>query len=143
MLSSDKLKAYASFDHLADSENWDNNFEGDLTVKSPLQLTQTDPLQTIRPYFAKQADTEEIRHSAPTRSPNRNTADSSKQPALSPQKPQPFLKKLALPSRPAAAFTEDPVEDYSDLFPANDAVFERKLGALKVSQDILMCADRS
>ena len=69
MLSSEKLKAYASFETVTEEANWDDNFEGDLTVKSPLQLTKSDPLQTIRPFYPKRADTEQIRNTAPSKSP--------------------------------------------------------------------------
>ncbi|KAI4189385.1 MAG: hypothetical protein L6R41_001493 [Letrouitia leprolyta] len=50
LLSAEKLKAYASFETVTEEANWDENFEGDLTVKSPLQLTNLDPMKTIRPY---------------------------------------------------------------------------------------------
>lgn len=50
LLSAEKLKSYASFETVTEEENWDENFEGDLTVKSPLQLIHLDPLKTIRPY---------------------------------------------------------------------------------------------
>ncbi|KAL8711288.1 MAG: hypothetical protein Q9220_004185 [cf. Caloplaca sp. 1 TL-2023] len=72
LLSAEKLKAYASFESVTEEENWDENFEGDLTVKSPLQLTNSDPLKTIRPYYPHRANTEQIRHTAPTKSPEQN-----------------------------------------------------------------------
>lgn len=62
LLSAEKLKAYASFETVAEEENWDENFEGDLTVKGPLQLTHSDPLKTIRPYHPHLADTEQKKH---------------------------------------------------------------------------------
>ncbi|KAL8953799.1 MAG: hypothetical protein Q9222_000364 [Ikaeria aurantiellina] len=72
LLSAEKLKAYASFETVTEEENWDENFEGDLTVKSPLQLTNSDPLKTIRPYYPHRANTEQIRQTAPTQSPEQN-----------------------------------------------------------------------
>ncbi|KAL8802572.1 MAG: hypothetical protein Q9182_003737 [Xanthomendoza sp. 2 TL-2023] len=71
LLSAEKLKAYASFETVTEEENWDENFEGDLTVKSPLQMTNSDPLRTIRPYYPTRANSEQIKHEAPTRSPER------------------------------------------------------------------------
>ncbi|KAL8766462.1 MAG: hypothetical protein Q9209_006756 [Squamulea sp. 1 TL-2023] len=71
LLSAEKLKAYASFETVTEEENWDENFEGDLTVKSPLQVTNADPLRTIRPYNSQRANTEQIKHNAPSRSPDR------------------------------------------------------------------------
>ncbi|KAL8874348.1 MAG: hypothetical protein Q9174_000299 [Haloplaca sp. 1 TL-2023] len=70
LLSAEKLKAYASIETVTEEENWDDNFEGDLTVKSPLHLTNSDPLKTIRPYYPKPAGAEQIKHTAPTRSPD-------------------------------------------------------------------------
>ncbi|KAI9813876.1 MAG: hypothetical protein M1826_002363 [Phylliscum demangeonii] len=49
MLSAEKLKAYAASDATADKENWDDQFEGDLTVRTPFGLLDPDPLRTIRP----------------------------------------------------------------------------------------------
>ncbi|KAL8727390.1 MAG: hypothetical protein Q9166_006062 [cf. Caloplaca sp. 2 TL-2023] len=71
LLSAEKLKAYASFETVTEEGNWDENFEGDLTVKSPLQVTNSDPLRTIRPYYPQRANTDQIKHDAPTRSPER------------------------------------------------------------------------
>lgn len=55
MLSSEKLKAYASFETVTEEANWEGNFEGDLTMKNPSQLAESDPLQTIRAYHPRHA----------------------------------------------------------------------------------------
>ncbi|KAL8857320.1 MAG: hypothetical protein Q9178_006086 [Gyalolechia marmorata] len=70
LLSAEKLKAYASFETVTEEENWDENFEGDLTVKSPLQVTNSDPLRTIRPYYPQRANTDQIKHDKPSLSPD-------------------------------------------------------------------------
>lgn len=118
---------------MAEEENWDNNFEGDLTVNTSLQLTDTDPLQTIRPYSAKKSSPEENDDLRRRPSQDRTPSGSSKPRPPSPNKAQALHKQLLLPSRPTALFREDSIEDYSDLFATNDAVFDRKVGALKVS----------
>ncbi|KAL8695313.1 MAG: hypothetical protein Q9218_000212 [Villophora microphyllina] len=69
LLSAEKLKAYASFETVTEEENWDDNFEGDLTVRSPLHLTHSDPLRTIRPYYPQPADAEQIKNTRPSLSP--------------------------------------------------------------------------
>ena len=56
LLSSEKLKVFASFETVTEETNWDENFEGDLTVKSSLQPADSDPLQTIRPSYSRHAD---------------------------------------------------------------------------------------
>ncbi|KAI9678081.1 MAG: hypothetical protein M1817_006025 [Caeruleum heppii] len=126
MLSADKLKAFASVDTVADEENWDDNFEGDLTVKSPLHLTETDPLQTIRPYFPKQANAEQIRQSAPTRSPERKHI---KLRASPPPKAHPQRKTHAVNGRPRKIQREGSVEDYSELIATNDEAFRKRFSA--------------
>lgn len=136
MLSSEKLKTYASFETVTEESNWDDNFEGDLTVKSPMQLTESDPLQTIRPYYPSRADTNEIKHTAPTRSPSRKSSVTGPlQTMVTPnQAPKPTKAATApITSRQTLLYRESPVEDYSDLILANDGVFEGKLELNKVS----------
>ncbi|KAI4259390.1 MAG: hypothetical protein LQ352_000799 [Teloschistes flavicans] len=69
LLSAEKLKAYASFETVTEEENWDDNFEGDLTVKSPMQLTNADPLKTIRPHYPQPTYEEQTKSTASSRSP--------------------------------------------------------------------------
>ncbi|KAI9876428.1 MAG: hypothetical protein M1830_006531, partial [Pleopsidium flavum] len=125
MLSSEKLKAYASFETVTEEENWDNNFEGELTVKSPMRLIETDPLQTIRPYHPSKADSNHSKKKSPTKaaewkSPQRITQ------RVAPRPLQQGQKKLAKPPIPTMAYMEKSTEDYSDLIACNDGVFERK-----------------
>lgn len=61
LLSSEKLKAYASFETVTEETNWDHNFEGDLTMAGQPLRTDYDPLQTIRPYYPKHVDTAQVR----------------------------------------------------------------------------------
>ena len=129
LLSSEKLKAYASFETVTEESNWDDNFEGDLTMKSPLQLINSDPLQTIRAYHPKRAGSNEIKTAAPTKSPE------PKIPQLTlPQAEAalPSRRKYVAPASPAPAhtalhYTEDSIEDYSDLVAANEGAFESSL----------------
>ncbi|KZF25666.1 cytokinesis protein sepH [Xylona heveae TC161] len=129
MLSSDKLKAFASAETAAEEENWDDNFEGELTMKSPLQIAEPDPMQTIRPYVPKGTSPEGIQHPLHSRSRRSSSFD------LEPQLPEPRLQRLQMkappPVRPAALFRENSVEDYSDLVASNDSLFEKKLINLK------------
>lgn len=67
MLSSEKLKAYASFETVTEETNWDDNFEGDLTMKNPSQLVESDPLQTIRAYQPRHSDTNPTKNNGTTR----------------------------------------------------------------------------
>ncbi len=124
MLSSEKLKAYASFETVTEEENWDNNFEGELTVRSPMRLTENDPLQTIRP------------HQPNTSAPRPNKKTSPKKPAelksprsttqrTAPRQPQQVQNKVVKPLH-TTAYKDKTIDDYSDLIANNDGVFERK-----------------
>lgn len=61
LLSSEKLKAYASFETVTEETNWDDNFEGELTMTGQSLTTEYDPLQTIRPYYPKHVETPQTR----------------------------------------------------------------------------------
>ena len=143
LLSSEKLKTYASFETVTEETNWDENFEGDLTVKSPMQLTAADPLKTIRPYFPSRADTNEIQHTAPSKSPRRKgsqptprqTATGSVPP---PKRPATKESLPAQPTQPTLLYRENDVEDYSDLILENDGDFERKLVLSKVRLQLFL-----
>ena len=132
MLSPDKLKAYASFVSLGDEENWDNNFEGDLTVNESSGISDHDPLQTIRPYSAKKTSPEREEAEVRRMSERRTPSGASKPRPESPAKSQPIHKQLVSLSQPTQRYREDSVEDYSDLVATNDAVFDHHVGALRV-----------
>ena len=123
LLSSEKLKAYASFEAVTEEANWDDEFEGELTVKSPLQVTKSDPLQTIRPYYPKNADTARMQHAAPTKSPPSKGRKVKVGPSLHNKKLSPKPAKV-LP--PIMSYGEDSAEDYSDLVVLDDADFTRR-----------------
>ena len=69
LLSSEKLKAFASFETVTEEVNWDDEFEGDLTVKSPLQVTEPDPLETIRPFHSSRTNAKVSKNSATSKPP--------------------------------------------------------------------------
>ncbi|KAE8453022.1 hypothetical protein EG329_012209 [Mollisiaceae sp. DMI_Dod_QoI] len=135
MLSSDRLKAFASFEVPNDeNDNWDNNFEGDLvTIKGPRKNVEPDSheLETIRPYKVKPTVvTQNIKPTLVPKASSRKTSRSEPPRPKSPVKAQ-AAYKFALPARPAAMFREQSVEDYSDLFLDNDSIFDRRLSVIK------------
>ena len=137
MLSSEKLKAYASFETVTEEANWDDNFEGDLTVKSPLQLTKSDPLQTIRPFYPKRADTEQIQHTAPTKSPEPKSppfAGHRAKVTTNPNTRESFAKSTAAP--PIMSYGEHPAKGDSDLVVENDTAADRIQSIRKVMHRI-------
>ena len=134
LLSSEKLKAYASFETVTEETNWDDNFEGDLTVKSPLQLTESDPLQTIRPFYPKRANTTQTKHTAPTNSPDprlvRAASRRNHTPLALHQMQSPSKSSAALPG--VNSFEEVSGETYSDGVIGHESTFDGKLLSNKV-----------
>lgn len=124
LLSSDKLKAFASFETVTEEANWDDNFEGDLTVKSPLQLTETDPLDTIRPYNPRRSNTSQAKVTNSNKSaPLKVSPVVSRRVMAAPavhQKQSPAKPKVVLPT--AKCYTESSEDDFSDLIAHGTAV---------------------
>jgi hypothetical protein len=135
MLSSDRLKAFASFEVASEeNDNWDNNFEGDLvTIKGPQNYVEPDSheLETIRPYRMLPAIvTQDVKPAVAPKTTGRRPSSSAPVRAKSPVKAQ-AQAKFVLPSRPSAMYREQSVEDYSDIFVDNDNVFDRRLDIVK------------
>lgn len=129
LLSSERLKAFASSDGPSVRDASDNSVEGEATLKAPVQSEETDPLQTIRPVPRKPSKEEDGQQKGRSR---RTTSKGSylSIPILGrPATPQPRPPRQA---HPAAFYEESAVEDYSDLIEANDDVLERKLGVFQV-----------
>ncbi|CAL3971303.1 hypothetical protein PZA11_007826 [Diplocarpon coronariae] len=135
MFSSDRLKAFASFEMTNDeNDNWDSNFEGDLlTIKGPRKIVEPDSheLETIRPYRIKPTVVTQNIIPIPAAKPPSRKTSRSEPPRLKPPVKTQAEHKFALPERPAAIFQEQAIEDYSDLFIDNDSVFNRRLSIIK------------
>lgn len=128
LLSSEKLKAYASFETVTEEANWDDEFEGELTVKSPLQAVKPDPLQTIKAYHPKQAN------ATPVRSPPSSSRKSKPSSNTRPRKSSKSSKILP----PIMSYGEDPTEDYSDLIVMDDTSFNRPKLSTTVSLFVIL-----
>lgn len=116
------------------SDNWDENFEGDLiTIKGPRRFAEPDyqELETIRPYPIKPKTNHDLKPPAPTNLVRKRSM-TLPQPPKTANKNQP-TSKFALPARPAALFREQTIEDYSDLYFENESVFDRRMSATKVT----------
>ena len=136
LLSSDRLKAFASFENTSEeNENWDDNFEGDLiTIKGPHKAAEADSheLETIRPYKVRPAVVTNIHPVVGAKNNGRKVSNAILSRPKSPIKAQ-VESKCVLPSRPAAMYREQLVDDYSDLFVDNDSIFDRRLNIVKVT----------
>lgn len=139
-MSSDRLKSFASFEAPNDeTDNWDNNFEGDLiTIQGPRRIVEPDTheLETIRPYKPKPTVvTQNVKPAVASKSFSRKTSRSEPPRPKSPVKAQVgghVGPKFVLPARPAVMYREQSVEDYSDLFVDNESIFDRRLSINKV-----------
>ena len=125
LLSSEKLKAFASFETVTEEANWDDNFEGDLTVKSPLQLGESDPLDTIRPYNVRRPNTSQPKIVTSNKSALPKTSRVISRRTMA----APTLHSKQTPAKPkivlsaAKSYTESSEDDFSDLI-AHDTTFE-------------------
>lgn len=130
LLSSDKLKSFASINEGRGDSSYDDDFEGELmTIKGPSHFQDLDPQeQTIRPppRRVEKATTGSPRahHRAKSSLSRPAGALSSSHQHKSP--PKSHFNKFEIPSRPDVFYREQSVEDYSDLFVENDSVFDRK-----------------
>ena len=145
LASAERLKSFANNDGA--NESWDDNFEGDLTVRcpanpprSPLKkaFEEDDPnMQTIRPYVQRRPSDLE-----PPDTPELLRPSTAAPPEGSPSKHQvmkPRKKFNVLPLAPNATggrrltsnFREDGSEDYSDLAPFNESSFVKKVDLMK------------
>lgn len=162
LLTSEKLKQYASFDVIPEGdgkvEAWDGEFEGSLTVRSPYLLAKGDALETVRPFFPPRATTNEIRHNAPASSVPRKVSGGQDERKVS-KESQPRtqilrpMQKTTASSRakqinavskkptPVVAvnkdqYREDDEEDYTDLVPEDEALFKAKLAGFSPNRPL-------
>ncbi|KAH6696972.1 cell division control protein [Plectosphaerella plurivora] len=137
LLSSDKLKAFASIDARNDSSTYDDDFDGELmTIKGPQHYQDFDSLdRTIRPLPRKKSDkfADPTKPPSPSKTSPRKASHARKPShAKSPSKSHLHLgggggNRFELPARPDLAYREQSVEDYSDLFFDNDHVFDQRV----------------
>lgn len=133
LLSAEKLKAFASFETVTEEANWDNNFEGDLSVKNPLHLTESDPLETIRPSYPRRTNAQQSESSLTTKPSDLKRSPTAAcravaLPAVHQQQP-PKKTKPILPS--ARTYSKPHAEAFSDLI-TYDAVFSGTLSGKMV-----------
>jgi hypothetical protein len=143
LFSSDRLKAFASFETVTEQAEYG---DGEATVKSSLNLQhfQRTP-QGFAPKATGSAKANDAKARAtilPSWSTSAITEVEERQDA---QPKTAFLRgipkaahmpktKLAALARPSQLFREDSAEDYSDLLPADEDAFERRLAAMQYHQ---------
>ena len=135
LLSAEKLKSYASFETVTREANWDDNFEGDLTVKSPLQPSASNPTQMVPLINAKASKSSgkkpsPVKKQVAVKSPPNSSRLSKTSQSNNAGKTSGKPKSLA----PIMSYGENEDDDFSELIVTDDAVFDRAPLATKVSQ---------
>ncbi|GAO18878.1 hypothetical protein UVI_02045960 [Ustilaginoidea virens] len=138
LLSSDKLKAFASTNDLTiDTDNYDDDFEGELlTIKGLAHQREEAQEQTLRPAPRRAATSANVKHHQGTGldlgTTDAANAANATPPAVSGRPGSDSLVKaprgdyFELPPRPDAAVREQSLEDFADLFVDNDNAFGRQ-----------------
>lgn len=128
MLSSEKLKAFASLDGTVLKS--DDSFEEfDDPFGRSLQAGEPDPLKTIRPSPSQQTGTGTPQGPQMRRGPPLNTS-------INPSHGGQMIQNSSSPirqQRPPGFYKENSVEDYSDIIIDNEDVLDRKISAFQVS----------
>lgn len=127
MLSSEKLKAFASLDGTMlkseDSfDDFDDTGRNSLPSDSEIETIRPSPL---RKSMAETPGAQNLPRNQPSKNPLSNMQNV---PVLTPN-PVPPMRQ----PRPASFYKENSIEDYSDLIMANEDVLDKKLGAFQVS----------
>lgn len=133
LLSSEKLKQFASFATVTEEANWNDNFEGDLTVKNQSQMSHSDPLETIRPSQARYAESKPSESSSSSSPEQKRQSKATRGSAILPtvhQSKPPIPAKQLLAS--TSSYAESEEEDYSDLIADDETTFDVKFGIKKV-----------
>lgn len=138
LFSGDRLKAFASFEAVTELGDYG---DGEATVKSPLNLHQYSSFPKVSGQKAAErsrAANGKSMVSAPTSRTTSSEDRNDGQPKTAILRGVP--KATQLPRTKASAlsrsqlFREDSVEDYSDLLPADEGAFEKKLAAMQYAQ---------
>lgn len=126
MLSSDKLKSYATFER-PPINGWNDYPDDDTTLKSPLPvMKRLDPLETVRPHSPNKNKDARTKHETAFKMPHRLTSQPKTQILRAPVKLSQAAGRPHALKRTSSIFREDPVEDYSDLIAKDDVALDQK-----------------
>lgn len=134
LLSSDKLKQFASLELPIGEDNWDNSFQGQLAFNDTSQTSPSDPLETIRPSQAKRGD---LRHRNPSLtqpSPPQRHSEAPREDKILPTPNQIDSLSVIKQQTPSTlSYRESDEEDYSDIIADDATTFDVKIGIKKVA----------
>ncbi|ERF70625.1 Cytokinesis protein sepH [Endocarpon pusillum Z07020] len=146
MLSSEKLKAFASFESITEQGLHEPDYDNDRTLKSPLQPSESDACKTVRPSApVKKAEPKHARHKseAPQAKAKANqtarkaSLSSARQNTdLSKSKPLPLKAADHYQPQPSRLYRESSIEDYSDLVLGNELTLDTKLSMMQMENEV-------
>jgi serine/threonine protein kinase len=145
MLSSERLKAYASFENSTEHDSTEPDYDNDRTLKSPLQPTESDACKTMRPAApVKKAESKHARHKSEAprakieanRAARKASLPSARNNTNQTRSKPPPLKAVT-PSqlRPTRLYRESSIEDYSDLVIGNELTIDTKLNMMQIENE--------
>jgi len=143
MLSSERLKAFASIENVLGRENGATDESSSSTLKGSSPSTDTDAYKTVRPVPSKKPAIRHARHKSeappktktqPTQAPRKASLPSAGQTTnLSRSKPP---QPKSLTDDPATRlYRESSIEDYSDIIKGNELALDTKLGMLRLQNE--------
>ena len=129
MLTAERLRANAGYESVMEESNMRESNENEYTLKSPVQLMNSDPLRTVRPMQPAKANIALPKKSNTQKSQQRR---STKPDVLRSVANIPAKKSTLGPLSRPSVFRENSIEDYSDLVASDDNAFQKKIQHLKV-----------
>ncbi|KAB8611412.1 hypothetical protein FH972_025917 [Carpinus fangiana] len=141
MLSSDKLKAFATRQISAEQDKWDDDFPSEVTGKLPHVNAKDDPNKTVQAESPAKARIPKHKSDSPVkisqRLPSQRHVSQPKTQILrGPEISSHTPPRPSAPKRSSSIFREKSIEDYSDLVTDDGIGLEQRLRqVLKTKQD--------
>jgi serine/threonine protein kinase len=137
LFSHDRLKSLAVFGSVAEDTIEE---EPDLTIRSPANLFQSGPLETVRPFTPQKKKKPEIKsisaNTGSQRIPSQPKVQPLRESACKVNLPAGKLRLTTPAPRPTSIYQEESDEDFSDMLDdEDDAAFLRKVQELRVKEE--------
>ena len=145
MLSSEKLKAFASFENVTELDSHELDYDNDKTLKSPVQPAESDAYETVRPAAPlKKPESKHARHKSEAPRAMKKSSETSRKASLpsvrhatnvSKRKPPPVKAVTPSQPRPTRMYRESSIEDYSDVVAGNELTLDTKLNMMQLENE--------
>lgn len=142
MLSSERLKAFATIENGIDKEN-DGTEDKDSTLKAS-SITSAESLNTVRLVTQKRPEMRHARHKsemppkskvkAPIPAPRKASLPSARQ-TTNLSKSKPPQSKVASDVPATRRYRESSIEDFSDIIEGNELTLDTKLGMMRLQNE--------